>query len=165
MIRTSPPNIGHVQSLEDVMSDLDRHELDLFGCKNHRLALEFSMRSSKQCVAFVRDTEDDSVCWAMFGIMEDAFNEGTPWLICTEPEHIDRAMTRVLVKTIRREIRKWFRTGGGMLRQRMWLGAQDHMRLVKTLGFEISEPAIEDNVPVVCIRMTSKRSDACAYLH
>ena len=95
---------------------------------------------SREAISFVGR---DGMVKAMFGVVEMISEEGiyfgAPWLLCVESAEFDRGESVRLVKECKRAIdawHKWYTRLEGF----SWAKAVEHHKLLRLLGFELSNP-------------------------
>ena len=143
MIRIEQATIEHARNMAPRLAHLDRQEIAIYtpGAEPEA-ALISGVANSADAKALIRG---DRVI-AMWGVMDarnvwgDRF--GAPWLLAADKNEFDLAATRQLLTGTRRSVGEWhqsFVTLFGF----SWAGATDHHRLLRKLGFELSEKTTE----------------------
>jgi hypothetical protein len=137
-ITTEDATVQHAHNLAPRLGALDLQEIGIYSKATPLDALLTGVDVSVDASALVRDGQ----VLAIWGVIETENYHGdylgAPWLLAASPAEFDLAATRQLLIGTRASIDRWhkmFNTLFGF----SWAGATDHHRLLRKLGFQLSE--------------------------
>ena len=139
--------IEHAEQLSKNLSFLDRREIEVYNPLNTPYnALKTGVERSRDAQAFIGR---NGACKAMYGVIEAVSREGVhfgmPWLLCADSVEFDTVETVRLVKACKKAIERWhewYRRLEGF----SWAKAVEHHKMLRLLGFELSNPVDRNDV-------------------
>lgn len=136
MPKSVSATLRHAAELAPRLSHLDRRECALFGAPDPWQALTEGVSFSRDPIAIL---DDDGTVLTIGGTHHINDRVGFPWMLNAAPEAFSKEAARFLYKTARahndRSLKDY-----EILCGYSWAGALPHHKLLRAIGFDVSEP-------------------------